>query len=72
LAIAAHASELGADLIVLGTHGRNGIVRAFLGSVAETVLRRSAVPVLTINAAARAAAMRVGGAPSAELASPER
>jgi nucleotide-binding universal stress UspA family protein len=69
IAIPAHASELGADLIVLGTHGRDGVARAFLGSVAETVLRRSAVPVLTISAAAGAAGTRLGEAKSAELAS---
>jgi nucleotide-binding universal stress UspA family protein len=68
-AIPAHASELGADLIVLGTHGRDGLARAMLGSVAETVLRRSAVPVLAINAAT-ADGTRLGEAQSAELASP--
>jgi nucleotide-binding universal stress UspA family protein len=35
-----------ADLIVIGSHGRAGIQRALLGSVAEAVLRRSNVPVL--------------------------
>ncbi|HTJ25375.1 MAG TPA: universal stress protein [Candidatus Limnocylindria bacterium] len=69
VAIPAHASELGADLIVLGTHGRDGVARAFLGSVAESVLRRSAVPVLTIGAAASAAGTRHGETTSAELAS---
>ena len=41
--------ELGADLIVMGTHGRRGISRALLGSVAETVVRASPVPVLTVR-----------------------
>jgi nucleotide-binding universal stress UspA family protein len=41
----------GADLVVMGTHGRRGIQRALLGSVAETVLRRSPVPVLTAASA---------------------
>lgn len=37
-----------ADLIVLGTHGRRGLQRALLGSVAEKVVRSSPVPVLTV------------------------
>jgi nucleotide-binding universal stress UspA family protein len=37
------------DLVVLGTHGRTGIRRWFLGSVAEQVLRYSNVPVLTVG-----------------------
>jgi nucleotide-binding universal stress UspA family protein len=41
-----------ADLVVMGTHGRQGLIRVFLGSVAETVLRASPVPVLTIRAKA--------------------
>ncbi|HEY5093885.1 MAG TPA: universal stress protein [Candidatus Eremiobacteraceae bacterium] len=36
----------GTDLIVMGSHGRGGIPRALLGSVAEDVLRKSKVPVL--------------------------
>jgi nucleotide-binding universal stress UspA family protein len=36
-----------ADLIVVGTHGRRGLSRALLGSVAEKVVRLSPVPVLT-------------------------
>ncbi|WP_375294360.1 universal stress protein [Caballeronia sp. PC1] len=38
----------GADLVVLGTHGRRGIERLLLGSTAETFLRTSVVPVLVI------------------------
>ncbi len=38
-----------ADLVVMGTHGRRGVVRALLGSVAENVVRTSPVPVLTIS-----------------------
>ncbi len=35
------------DLLVLGTHGRTGIAKAFLGSVAETIFRQASCPVLT-------------------------
>ena len=44
--------ETHADLVVMGTHGRSGVARAFLGSVAEKTVRMSPVPVLTIRAAA--------------------
>jgi universal stress protein A len=43
------AAELGVDLIVMGTHGRRGISRALLGSVAETVVRRAPCAVLTVR-----------------------
>ncbi len=42
------AATLPADLIVLGTHGRSGVERFILGSVAEKVLRKAACPVLTV------------------------
>jgi nucleotide-binding universal stress UspA family protein len=42
--------EIGADLVVVGTHGRRGVVHALLGSVAERVVRLSPVPVLTVRA----------------------
>jgi nucleotide-binding universal stress UspA family protein len=38
------------DLIVMGTHGRRGLLRAVLGSVAERVVRHAPCPVLTIPA----------------------
>jgi nucleotide-binding universal stress UspA family protein len=38
-----------ADLIVLGTHGRGGLRRALMGSVAEKVLRSAPCPVMTVN-----------------------
>ena len=43
------AREAEADLIVLGTHGRRGLDRALLGSVAEKVVRMAEVPVLTVH-----------------------
>jgi nucleotide-binding universal stress UspA family protein len=48
-AILKTAEEHGADLIVIGTHGRRGIKRFFLGSVAEQLIRRSQRPVLLIR-----------------------
>ncbi len=50
--IAAEAEEWGADLLVLGTHGRTGAARVLLGSVAEGVLRAARCSVLVIPASA--------------------
>jgi len=47
--IVGYATETGVDLIVMGTHGRSGVDRLLLGSVAERVVRRSPVPVLTVR-----------------------
>jgi nucleotide-binding universal stress UspA family protein len=47
--ILAAAQELHATMIAMGTHGRGGIVHALLGSIAERVVRRSPVPVLTVR-----------------------
>ncbi len=44
------AENLGADLIVMGTHGRTGLAHVFLGSVAERTLRGAPCPVLTVQA----------------------
>lgn len=43
------AEEVNADMIVIGTHGRGGLARALLGSVAEKIIRTSTRPVLTIR-----------------------
>lgn len=43
------AKMVDAGLIVMGTHGRRGVTRALLGSVAERVVRLSPVPVLTLR-----------------------
>ena len=40
--------DLNADLVVIGTHGRRGLWGTMLGSVAESVVRMSSVPVLTV------------------------
>jgi nucleotide-binding universal stress UspA family protein len=41
--------ETGADMIVMGTHGRKGLSHALLGSVAEKIVRLATVPVLTVR-----------------------
>jgi nucleotide-binding universal stress UspA family protein len=43
------ASEEGADLIVIATHGRTGLAHVLMGSVAEKVVRHATVPVLTVK-----------------------
>jgi nucleotide-binding universal stress UspA family protein len=45
------ADEFGADLIVMGTHGRSGLGRLLMGSVAEAVLREAPSPVLIARSA---------------------
>ena len=42
------ATELGAGLIVMGTHGRRGLSHALMGSIAEKVVRTSKVPVMVV------------------------
>ena len=46
--IVQQAEEWGADLIVVGTHGRGGLYHFLIGSVAEHVARKSACPVLIV------------------------
>ncbi len=53
-----YADANGCDLIVMGSHGRGGIQRALLGSVAEGVLRQAAVPVMVMRYAAKPAAVK--------------
>jgi nucleotide-binding universal stress UspA family protein len=50
--ILAAAKDEGADLIVMGTHGRRGLSHAVMGSVAEKVVRLASVPVLTARSSA--------------------
>lgn len=47
--IVEYAEDEGCDVIVMGTHGRSGVNRLLLGSVAERVVRTSSAPVLTIR-----------------------
>jgi nucleotide-binding universal stress UspA family protein len=49
LVIEQAATKLGADLIVMGTHGRQGLRRALLGSVAESLVRTAPCPVLLVR-----------------------
>ena len=48
--IVREARKQGADLIVMGTHGRRGVRRPVLGSDAEQVVRTASVPVLLVRA----------------------
>ena len=49
--ILAAIQETGAGLVIMGTHGRRGVGRMFVGSVAESVARRSPVPVTMVRPA---------------------
>ena len=58
--ICRRAREIGADLIVMTSHGRTGVSRAWLGSVADGVVRTASVPVLVLRATDDAPAMGRG------------
>lgn len=47
--IVSFAEEIDADFIVMGTHGRTGVTRVLMGSVAEWVVRNAKCPVITIK-----------------------
>jgi nucleotide-binding universal stress UspA family protein len=54
-AVLSAAKKVNADMIIMGTHGRRGIARALIGSVTESLVRTSPIPVLTIHPAETAA-----------------
>ena len=64
------AKELPADLIVMGTHGRTGLARLLMGSVAEVVVRKAACPVLTVKTPVPDAAPVAGEATAGTLGTP--
>jgi nucleotide-binding universal stress UspA family protein len=66
--IVSTADAWGAQLLVLGTHGRRGFRRLMLGSVAERVVRLSALPVLLVPAAQPSAAAQAEPAPAGSAA----
>lgn len=71
--ITAYAHDKGIDLIVMSTHGRTGVSRTLLGSVAEAVVRLSPCLVLTVPMAMPKAAMRAAStAGAAAPALPQR
>lgn len=51
-AICKYAERIGADLIVIATHGRTGLKHLLIGSVAERVVRHAKMPVLTLRSTA--------------------
>lgn len=68
--IVGYAARHRAGLIVVGTHGRSGVTRALLGSVAERVVRTAPCPVLTVPSAwqpGEAAAVAAAPAPALSL-----
>jgi nucleotide-binding universal stress UspA family protein len=56
------ANDAGADLIVMSTHGRTGLLYGLIGSVAETVVRLASCPVLTIHPIKRSQEVRTEAA----------
>ena len=50
VAVAGAADAIGADLIVMGTHGHGPVMHALMGNVAERVVRTASCPVLTVRA----------------------
>lgn len=61
------AGDVHADMIVMGTHGRTGLRRLLMGSVAEQVVRKASCPVLTVKTPFHEA-VPVPDAPLAEMA----
>ena len=63
-ALAQYVQELGIDLVVMATHGRGGVRRAWLGSVADRLIRQLQVPVLLVRPAEDGFATTSGSAPN--------
>jgi nucleotide-binding universal stress UspA family protein len=68
--IAAAARERHADVIAMGTHGRSGLARLVLGSVATGTLRRAGLPVLLVRATAAHASEETAAPSAAATAAP--
>lgn len=62
-ALAGYVSELGIDLVVMATHGRGGFERAWLGSVADRLVRTLEIPVLLVRARSEPAVEAGPGGP---------
>ena len=60
--IVSAASEAGADLIAMSTHGRSGLGRLLFGSVAAAVLRQADIPVFLLRATEKQVTTRVAAA----------
>jgi len=61
------AEEVHAELIVLGCHGRTGLTRLLMGSVAEQVVRKATCPVLTVKAPCPASVVKQQQPAQAEM-----
>jgi nucleotide-binding universal stress UspA family protein len=48
--LADYATQNGVDLIIIASHGRSGVSRWVLGSVADRIVRNSCVPVMMVRA----------------------
>jgi nucleotide-binding universal stress UspA family protein len=64
------AAEEQADFIVLGTHGRTGLSRLLMGSVAENVIRKAMCPVIAVKSPPRHSVDEAHGAEEHELSAP--
>jgi nucleotide-binding universal stress UspA family protein len=66
------AQELPCDLIVMGTHGRTGLSRLLMGSVAEQVVRKAPCPVITVKTPLGSPSLAVAQHPHERVAVSER
>ena len=68
--IVAVASDVDADLVVMGTHRRSGVTHLFMGSVAERVVRTAPCPVLTVREGAHVATVEESAAHPVPMMAP--